>query len=84
MFFITVILIGFYFHKIQFRIIRNYSIFTEHFYWVVCAARTVADAQKICRDIDPKCVFSFSHVGPPQDDEVEDKRANRRKARAAK
>lgn len=83
-FFITFILIGFYFHKIQFRIIRNYSIFTEHFYWVVCAARTVADAQKICRDIDPKCVFSFSHVGPPQDDEVEDKRANRRKVRAAK
>ena len=81
---ITVGLIGAYFHKIQFRIIRNYNIFTEHFYWVVCAARSVADAQKICREIDPKCVFSFSYVGPPQGNEVEDKKAARRAARAAK
>lgn len=81
---ITVLLIGAYFHKIQYRLIRNYNIFTEHFYWVVCAARSVADAQKICREIDPKCVFSFSHVGPPQIDQTEDKRAARRAARAAR
>ena len=84
LFVITVVLIGAYFHKIQFRIIRNYNIFTEHFYWVVCAARSVADAQKICRQIDPKCLFSFSHVGPPQVNQVEDKRAARRAARVAK
>ncbi len=84
LFVISVILIGAYFHKIQFRIIRNYNIFTEHFYWVVCAARSVADAQKICREIDPKCVFSFSHVGPPQGDEVEEKKAARRAGHAAK
>ena len=83
LFLITVFLIGAYFHKIQFRIIRNYNIFTEHFYWVVCAARSVAEAQKICREIDPKCVFSFSYVGPPQDNEVEDKKVARRAARAA-
>ena len=80
-FVITVILIGSYFHKIQFRIIRNYNIFTDHFYWVVCAAKSLADAQKICREIDPKCTFSFSHVGPPLNDEVEEKRAARRAAR---
>ena len=84
LFVMSVILIGAYFHKIQFRIIRNYNIFTEHFYWVVCAARSVADAQKICREIDPKCVFSFSYVGQPQGDEVENKKAARRAARAAK
>ena len=84
LFALTVVLIGTYFHKIQFRIIRNYNIFTEHFYWVVCAARTVADAQKICREIDPKCVFSFSYVGPPENNEEENKRAARRAARAAK
>ena len=82
-FVITVLLIGFYFHKIQFRIIRNYNIFTDHFYWVVCAAQTAADAQKICREIDPKCIFSFSYVGPPQENEVEDKKSARRAARAA-
>ena len=83
-FVLTVFLIGAYFHKIQFRIIRNYNIFTEHFYWVVCAAKSVADAQKICREIDPKCSFSFSHVGPSQDNEVGDKKAKRRAARVSK
>ena len=80
-FVLTVLLIAIYFHRIQFRIIRNYNIFTEHFYWVVCAARTVAEAQKICREIDPKCTFSFSYVGPPQDTAFEDKKAVRQAAR---
>jgi hypothetical protein len=80
-FVLTVLLIAIYFHRIQFRIIRNYNIFTEHFYWVVCAARTVAEAQKICREIDPKCTFSFSYVGPPQDTASEDKKAARQAAR---
>ena len=80
-FVLTVLLIAIYFHRIQFRIIRNYNIFTEHFYWVVCAARTVAEAQKICREIDPKCIFSFSYVGPPQDTASEDKKAARQAAR---
>ena len=31
LFFITVFLIGAYFQVIQFRLIRNYNIFTEHF-----------------------------------------------------
>ena len=83
-FVITVILIGAYFHKIQSRIIRNYNIFTEHYFWVVCAAQSAEDAQKICREIDPKCIFSFSYVGPPQENEIEDKKAARRAARAAK
>jgi hypothetical protein len=80
-FVLTVLLIAIYFHRIQFRIIRNYNIFTEHFYWVVCAARTVAEAQKICREIDPKCTFSFSYVGPPQDTASENKKAARQSAR---
>ena len=80
-FVLTVLLIAIYFHRIQFRIIRNYNIFTEHFYWVVCAARTVAEAQKICREIDPKCTFSFSYVGPPQDTASENKKTARQSAR---
>ena len=80
-FVLTVLLIATYFHRIQFRIIRNYNIFTEHFYWVVFAARTIAEAQKICREIDPKCRFSFSHVGPPQDTASEDKKVARQAAR---
>jgi hypothetical protein len=61
----TAILMAIYFHRIQFRLIRNYSLFTEHYFWHVCAARTSAEAQLVCRQIDPKCQFDFSHVGPP-------------------
>ena len=78
---IVILLIGIYFHRIQFRIIRNYNIFTEHFYWVVCAARNITEAQKICREIDPKCMFSFSHVGPPEDVAPNDKKMSRRRSR---
>ena len=38
----TAILMAVYFHRIQFRLIRNYSLFTEHYFWHVCAARTSA------------------------------------------
>jgi hypothetical protein len=62
----TAILMAIYFHRIQFRLIRNYSLFTEHYFWHVCAARTSAEAQLVCRQIDPKCQFDFSHVGPPE------------------
>ena len=61
----TALLLAIYFHRIQFRIIRSYSLFTEHFFWHVCAARTYAEAQLVCRQLDPKCHFDFSHVGPP-------------------
>ena len=61
----TVLLMAVYFHRIQFRLIRNYSLFTEHYFWHVCAAQSAAEAQKVCRQIDPKCNFDFSHVGPP-------------------
>ena len=64
----TAILMAIYFHRIQFRLIRNYSLFTEHYFWHVCAARTSAEAQLICRQIDPKCQFDFSYVGPPEPD----------------
>ena len=61
----TAILMAIYFHRIQFRLIRNYSLFTEHYFWHVCAARTSAEAQLVCRQIDPKCQFDFSYVGAP-------------------
>ena len=64
-FIITSLLIAVYFHRIQFRLIRNYSLFTEHYFWHVCAARSTAEAQIICRQLDPKCIFDYSHVGPP-------------------
>jgi hypothetical protein len=65
---VTAILMAVYFHRIQFRLIRNYSLFTEHYFWHVLAARTSAEAQLVCRQIDPKCQFDFSYVGAPETD----------------
>ena len=66
LFIVSVFLLAFYFHRIQHRLIRNYSIFTEHYFWLVCAARSAAEAQMICRKLDPKARFDFSYVGPPE------------------
>ena len=63
---VTATLMAIYFHRIQFRLIRNYSLFTEHYFWHVLAARTSAEAQLVCRQIDPKCQFDFSYVGAPE------------------
>ena len=66
LFIVTVLLLAFYFHRVQHRLIRNYSIFTEHYFWLVCATRSTAEAQMICRKLDPKAKFDFSYVGPPE------------------
>ena len=70
-FLITSLLTAVYFHRIQFRLIRNYSLFTEHYFWHVCAARSTAEAQIVCRQLDPKCNFDYSHVGPPDNNLTE-------------
>ena len=66
LFIVSVLMMAAYFHRIQHRLIRNYSIFTEHYFWLVCAARSTAEAQMICRKMDPKAKFDFSYVGPPE------------------
>ncbi len=70
-FIITILLVAIYFHRIQYRLIRNYSLFTEHYFWHVCAARSTAEAQIVCRQLDPKCMFDHSHVGPPDNSSTE-------------
>jgi hypothetical protein len=62
---VTVLLLAAYFKRAQYRLIRNYSLFTEHYFWLVCAARSMAEAQMICRKLDPRARFDFSYVGPP-------------------
>ena len=46
--------------------------FHEHSLWLCVAARSIEQAQSICRQIDPRCKFRFSHVGPPAPAEADD------------
>ena len=83
LFILASLLIGVYFHRVQHRIIRNYSLFTEHYYWLVVAARNISEAQIICRKIDPRSNFDFSHVGPPEKFENGNERSSKSKSAAS-
>ena len=52
-----------YFGRGQVGILRSYGLFHEHTLWLCVAARSIEQAQAICRQIDPRCNFRFSHVG---------------------
>ncbi len=61
-----------YFGRGQIGILRSYALFHEHSLWLCVAARSIEQAQSICRQIDPRCKFRFSHVGPPAPAEADD------------
>lgn len=61
-----------YFGRGQVGILRSYALFHEHTLWLCVAARSLEQAQVICRLIDPRCDFRFSHVGPPAPPETKD------------
>jgi len=66
LFILAVILISIYFKKGQLIIRRSYSMYQDRQVWVTLAAINELEAQKMCRNIDPKCKFSQSLVGPPK------------------
>ncbi len=53
------LLISFYFDRAQVNLIRGYGLFTEHYFWLILAARSDEEAMSICRQFDPKCQFKF-------------------------
>jgi len=61
-----------YFGRGQVGILRSYGLFHEHTLWLCVAARSIEQAQTICRQIDPRCDFRFSHVGPPAPPEADE------------
>ncbi len=53
------LLVSFYFDRAQVNLIRGYGLFTEHYFWLIMAARSDEEAMTICRQFDPKCQFRF-------------------------
>ena len=66
MFALTYLLSAFYFNRGQIHVMRSYAQFQEKQMWIVVAARTIQEAQMLCRKLDPYCKFAFSHVPPPE------------------
>ena len=52
-------LVSFYFARAQVNLIRGYGLFSEHYFWLIMAARSDEEAMTICRQFDPKCQFRF-------------------------
>lgn len=65
-FVITYVLSAVYFLRGQVQFQRSYAMFQEKQMWLVLAARTMRDAQDKCRELDPQCMFTFTHLPPPE------------------
>ncbi len=77
LFILAAVLISLYFKKGQLVIRRSYSMYQDRQVWITLAATNELEAQKSCRNIDPKCKFPFSLVGPPAQDTLPKKKRKR-------
>ena len=77
LFILASVLISLYFKKGQLVLRRSYSMYQDRTVWITLAATNELEAQKSCRDIDPKCTFPFSLVGPPQVEKLPKKKRKR-------
>ena len=71
-FLITWTLLALYLRKGQTTLIRSFSIYREKHFWLILAARNEEQVQKVCRSFDRKCIFDYSLVGKPIDEELEE------------
>ena len=77
LFILAAVLISVYFKRGQLVLRRSYSMYHDRTVWITIAATSELEAQKSCRDIDPKCTFPFSLVGPPKIDKLPKKKRKR-------
>ncbi len=77
LFILAAVLISLYFKRGQLVLRRSYSMYQDRTVWITLAATSELEAQKSCRDIDPKCTFPFSLVGPPEVDKLPKKKRKR-------
>lgn len=77
LFILAAVLISLYFKRGQLILRRSYSMYQDRTVWITIAATNEFEAQKSCRDIDPKCSFPFSLVGPPEKDVIPKKKRKR-------
>jgi hypothetical protein len=82
LFVIAHVLLAFYFKRAHLVLRRSFGLMRGQHMWMVVAAKSELETQKLCRKIDEKCVFSPDLVGPPASDEAPKKRRRRRNKEA--
>ena len=78
LFVIAYIVLSLYFRKAHLVLRRSFAMMRGRHIWMVVAEKSELDTQRLCRRMDPKCVFTPDLVGPPVVDEPPKKRRRRR------
>ena len=79
LFVIAYIVLSIYFRKAHLVIRRSFAMMRGRHIWMVVAEKSELETQRICRRIDPKCIFNPDLVGPPVTDEPPKKKRRRRR-----
>jgi hypothetical protein len=78
LFIIAYIILSVYFRKAHLVIRRSFAMMRGRHIWMVVAEKSEQETQRLCRRMDPKCIFVPDLVGPPVVDEPPKKKRRRR------
>ena len=81
LFVIGYLVLSLYLRRAHLVLRRSFGLMRGRHIWLVIAAKSELEVQKLCRELDPKCVFTPDLVGPPVTDQPAKKRRRRRPAR---
>ena len=79
LFLIASVLLSLYFKRAHLVLRRSFSLVRGYHMWMVIAAKSELEVQKICRLIDEKSTFEMDLVGPVETEEKPKKRRRRQK-----
>ena len=77
LFVIAYVVLGIYFRKAHLVLRRSFAMMRGRHIWLVLAAKSELEAQRLCRKLDTKSIFVPDLVGPPVTDEPPKKRRRR-------
>ena len=78
LFILAYVLLSMYFRKAHLVLRRSFAMMRGRHIWLVVAEKSELEVQRLCRRMDPKCVFVPDLVGPPVVDEPPKRRRRRR------
>ena len=81
LFVIASILLALYFRKAQLVLLRSFSLHKEKQMWMIIAAKSMFDAQKIARSFDAKVTFRPDLIGPPPPPDIDPVKKRKKKNR---
>jgi hypothetical protein len=83
LFLIVLVLLGLYFKRAHLVLRRSFSLVRGYHMWMVIAAKSELEVQKICRQVDEKSTFELDLLGPTEIEEKPRKRRRRSQTAAA-